>query len=203
MTIPSAPTPEGAARVIRRLLIFFFVLGSLAYSLSLIEYGAFRLTGKAWLGVHQSFDTLSEEQLKQQFLTCGTHLLGAGGVVHQAGEPMVARCGRFWPFYRYSIQLPAHPMIPGALIAYAEEPAAIRDARTRLIDNVRLLSAAWMGLSVLVIGLAATAGWQLIARRDEDKAYRWAFQAFASSVLMVLAYVGLMFWIDPHFGLGW
>lgn len=193
-----------SSRVLRTLIILLFIYGGFSYSLSLMEYTWFQATGEPVFGVTARYQTLSEGELSQAFLDCGTHLMGATGVsTAEVGEPIVVRCGRFWPFYRYSLEVPAHPKIPGALIRYEDEPPEITDARHKLVENVRMASFAWMALALGVFSLSLTTLYQFAIRRDQDKAFRWGFQTFISSVLMMATYVGFSFWIDPLFRFGW
>lgn len=192
------------AGVLRTLIILLFIYGGFCYSLSLLEYTWFQATGKPVFGVSERYESFTDEQLKQAFLSCGTHLMAATGVTtEQAGDPIVVRCGRFWPFYNYAIEVPAHPWIPGALIEYADEPEAITKSRDQLVQNVRLTSYAWMALAAAVFGLSSVTLYQYAVRRDQDAAFRWAFQTFISSLLMMGTYVGFSFWIDPLFKYGW
>lgn len=192
------------SKVLRTLIILLFIYGGFTYSLSLMEYTWFQATGEPVFGVSQSYDSLTDQQLGQAFLNCGTHLVAATGVAtEEIGDPIVVRCGRFWPFYRYSLEVPAHPKIPGALITYEDEPAHITEAREKLTQNVRLTSYAWMALAAGVFGLSVTTLYQFAVRRDQDKAFKWGFQTFISSLLMMATYVGFSFWIDPLFRLGW
>lgn len=192
------------SRLLRTLIIILFTYGGFSYSLSLMEYTWFQATGEPVFVVSERYESLTDEQLGQAFLNCGTHLLGATGVpTENVGDPIVVRCGRFWPFYRYSLEVPAHPKIPGALIRYADEPQDITEARQQLVQNVRLTSYAWMALAAGVFGLSAVTLFQFAVRRDQDKAFKWGFQTFISSLLMITTYVGFSFWVDPLFRLGW
>lgn len=192
------------ARVLRILITLLFIYGGVSYSLSLMEYTWFQATGNPVFGVSERHETFSEQQLKQAFLECGTHLMGATGVpTANAGDPIVVRCGRFWPFYHYSLEIPAHPNIPGALITYEDEPEEITETRAKLVQNVRLTSFAWMALGAAVFGLSMVSLYHFAIRRDTEKAFRWGFQTFISSILMMGTYVGFSFWIDPMFRFGW
>ena len=192
------------ARVLRVLITLLFIYGGISYSLSLMEYTWFQATGNPVLGVSEQYQNFSENELNQAFLDCGTHLMGSTGVVTaEVGQPIVVRCGRFWPFYRYSLEVPAHPKIPGALIRYESEPEEITAARHELAENVRMTSYAWFALAVGVFGLSLVTLYQFAVRRDQEKAFRWGFQTFISSILMMSTYVGLSFWIDPLFRFGW
>lgn len=192
------------SRVIRTLLILLFIYGGISYSLSLIEYTWFQATGEPVFGATEQYQSFDDNQLREAFLECGTHLMGATGVTTPAvGTPVYVRCGRFWPFYRYSLQVPAHPKIPGALITYDSEPAAISQSRQELVSSVRLASYAWMGLAVAVLGLSLLTLYHFAVRRDSERAFKWGFQTFISSLLMMITYVGFSFWIDPFFRYGW
>lgn len=159
------------ARVLRTLIILLFIYGGFSYSLSLMEYTWFQATGDPMFGVSERYETVSDDQLSQLFLNCGTHLMGATGVAtEEVGDPIVIRCGRFWPFYRYSLEVPAHPKIPGALITYEDEPQDITEARQKLSQNVRLTSFAWMALAAAVFGLSVTTLYHFALKRDQEKA---------------------------------
>ncbi|MFE8070254.1 hypothetical protein QQM79_04275 [Marinobacteraceae bacterium S3BR75-40.1] len=195
--------PFSRDNLLRTILTLFFIYGGLSYGLSLLEYNSFLITGKAVFGVQQRYDSLSEDQLKQAFLDCGTHLMGATGVnVSASGEPVVVRCGRFWPFYRYSLEVPAQPEIPGVLIASEDQPPGMAQAHARLVHQVRLVAIAWMTLSVLISAMALYALW-LLYRRDLARSLRWGTRAFVSSVLMTLLYLAVMFAVNPLFRYGW
>lgn len=193
-----------SSRVLRTLIIALFIYGGFSYGLSLMEYTWFQATGNPVFGVSERYQSLTENQLDQAFLNCGTHLMGATGVTTESvGDPIVLRCGRFWPFYRYSLEVPAHPKMPGALIRYQEEPPEITEARESLVEKVRLTSYAWMVLAFGVVVLSAITFYHFAIRRDQDQAFKWGFQTFISSILMMATYVGFSFWIDPLFRLGW
>ncbi|QCF24668.1 hypothetical protein [Hydrocarboniclastica marina] len=198
------PRTSKTSRVIRILLILLFVYGGISYSLSLMEYTWFQATGEPVFGASEHYEEFDENQLRQAFLECGTHLMGASGITTpEAGTLIYVRCGRFWPFYRYSLQVPAHPKIPGALITYEDEPDSISESRAELVKSVRLASFAWMGLALGVLGLSLTTLYHFAIRRDSEKAFKWGFQTFISSLLMMATYIGFSFWIDPLFRYGW
>lgn len=200
----SSRSDDKKSQVLRTLLIILFIYGGVSYSLSLIEYTWFQASGEALFGVEEHYESMTEEQLQQAFRECGTHLMGATGVATEdIGTPIVVRCGRFWPFYRYSLEVPALPQIPGALIRYDSEPPQITQSRTMLTGDVRLASYAWMALAVVVLGLSFVSLYHFAVRRDPERAFRWGFQAFLGSVLMLATYIGFSFWIDPMFRFGW
>lgn len=176
-------------RVLQFLLIGLFLYGSFSYSLSLLEYTWFQTQGTAVLGVSESYSQLTIPQRATLNDACSSHLLPAAGIELTAqDERVVLRCGRFWPFHRYSIEVPNDPV-----------SMDLTNDNTRTIYLINMI---WLGVSAGVLGLAGFTVYKVV-RRDESGAYRWSLVAFASSILMVALYVGLMFWADPHFGLGW
>lgn len=193
-----------SAKLLRTLLVFFFLYGGISYSLSIFEYTYFNLTGQALFGVSKSFDTITKEELIEQFHRCGGPLFGANSVeTEQINDPIVVRCGRFWPFYRYSMILPANGYIPGALIKYPDQPPEVTEAKDNFVQNTSLINGAYLLLSIIVFALTLLAIYHFFVKKDEAKGYKWSFQAFASSILMTITYVGFMFFIDPVFSLGW
>ncbi|MFD2230294.1 hypothetical protein [Alkalimarinus sediminis] len=191
-------------QLIRTLLVFFFIYGGVSYSLSLFEYTYFNLTGQALFGVSKTIDSISKEELINEFHRCGGPLFGANSVeTEQLNDPIVVRCGRFWPFYRYSMIVPANGYIPGALIKYPDQPAEVTQAKEDFIQNTTVINGGYMLLSLIVFSLTLLAVFHFFVKKDEEKGYKWAFQAFASSLLMAITYVGVMFFVDPVFSLGW
>ena len=192
------------AKLLRTLLVFFFIYGGTSYSLSIFEYTYFNLTGQALFGVSKTFDTISKENLVSEFHRCGGPLFGANSVeTEHVNDLIVVRCGRFWPFYRYSMILPANGYIPGALIKYQDQPPEVAEAKEDFIQNTTVINGGYMLLSLIVFTLTLLAVFHFFVKKDEEKGYKWAFQAFASSLLMAITYVGVMFFVDPVFSLGW
>lgn len=176
-------------RVLQFMLIGLFLYGSFSYSLSLLEYTWFQTQGTAVLGVKESYSSLTAPRWARLNEECSSHLLPAAGIeLTPEDERVVLRCGRFWPFHRYSIEVPNDPIS--------------MDLTNDNTDTIYLINMIWLVLSATVLGLAGYTVYRIV-RRDESGAYRWSLVSFASSILMVALYVGLMFWADPHFGLGW
>ncbi|WP_148864656.1 hypothetical protein [Marinobacter fonticola] len=176
-------------RLLQLMLIGLFLYGSFSYALSLLEYTWFQTQGSAILGVSESYSSLTTAQRAALDDKCGSHLLPAAGIALTAEQArVVLRCGRFWPFHRYSIEAPNGPV-----------SIDLSDDNTR---TIYLINMTWLVLSAAVMSLAGYTVYRVV-RRDESAAYRWSLVSFASSLLMVALYVGLMFWADPHFGLGW
>lgn len=174
-------------KLLQLLLIALFLYGSISYSVSLLEYAAFQIRGVPALGAAKPVGTPDYPALIQR---CGSQLLPAAGVAPPAvGEPVVLRCGRFWPFYRYAIET-----------RQTRQTLTLAPATH---TQVRLINQVTAGLALLIIALAALALYRLVMRRQVTAAYRLSALSFASSLVMVGSYVGLMFWTDPHFGLGW
>lgn len=197
-------TRSKKTQLIRTLLVFFFIYGGVSYSLSLFEYTYFNLTGQALFGVSKTIDPISKEQLINEFHRCGGPLFGANSVeTENINDPIVVRCGRFWPFYRYSMIVPANGYIPGALIKYEDQPPEVAEAKENFIQNTTVINGGYMLLSLIVFTLTLLAVFHFFVKKDEEKGYKWAFQAFASSLLMAITYVGVMFFVDPVFSLGW
>lgn len=192
------------AKILKNLLVFFFLYGAISYSLSLFEYTFFHLSGNALFGVSQTYPHISQEEMIAEFHRCGGPLFGANTLeTPHALDPIVARCGRFWPFYRYSVVIPANNMIPGAFIQDPQEPQEVTAAKQALIKKTRFINIAFLSLSVGVLALALVSAFQFLIRREEEKGFKWAFHAFISSLLMTLTFVGIMFFVDPVFSLGW
>ncbi|WP_250655726.1 hypothetical protein [Alkalimarinus coralli] len=192
------------SQLIRILLVFFFIYGGASYSLSIFEYTYFNLTGQALFGVSKTIDSITKDELIIEFNRCGGPLFGANSIeTDNLNDPIVVRCGRFWPFYRYSMILPANGYIPGALINYPTQPPEVTAAKENFIQNTTLVNGAYMLLSLIVFTLTLLAIYHFFVRKDAEKGYKWAFQAFASSLLMAITYVGVMLFIDPVFSLGW
>lgn len=191
---------DSRPKILRFMMIGLFLYGGISYSLSMIEYTLFQTTGTAIFGVSQTYTQINENQLSQSVSDCGTQLLGAGGItVASTGDPVNLRCGRFWPFYRYTVQAPAQGSMHGVKIV--EQGISAADAR-----QVKMVSAGnyvSMALAVLSLGLSACALAQIVVRKDDQQAYLWSFRGFVASVAVVGIYVGFMFWADPDFGLGW
>ncbi|PID42278.1 MAG: hypothetical protein CSB48_10855 [Proteobacteria bacterium] len=195
---------SSSAKILKNLLVFFFLYGAVSYSLSLAEYTFFHLSGKALFGVERSHESLSREKMIEELHLCGGPLFGANTIeTENALDPIVARCGRFWPFYHYSVILPANNMIPGAFIKNPEEPAEVTEAKHHLIRNTTVVNLAFLLLSVIVTGLAGFSAYQFIVKKQDEKGFKWAFHAFVSSLFMMVAFVGIMFFVDPVFSLGW
>lgn len=191
-------------QVIRSLLVFFFIYGGISYSLSLFEYTYFNLSGQALFGVDKTIEHITKDQLIEEFHRCGGPLFGANSVETESiNDPIVVRCGRFWPFYRYSMTVPANGYIPGALINYPDQPTEVAQAKEDFIQNTTVINGGYMFLSLVVMSLTLLALFHFFIRKDEEKGYKWAFQAFVSSLLMAITYVGVMFFVDPVFSLGW
>lgn len=173
--------------VLQLLLIALFLYGSVSYGLSLLEYTLFQTRGVPLSGSSQPITHADYRSLVQR---CGSQLLPAAGIQPPAaGESIMLRCGRFWPFYRYTVHARQSPETLGLT-----NPAP---------TQVRLINHLGTALAAIVIGFAGMALYQLVIRRRTTTAYRWSFLAFGTSLVMVGGYVGLMFWADPHFGLGW
>ncbi|PIE43488.1 MAG: hypothetical protein CSA50_05085 [Gammaproteobacteria bacterium] len=193
-----------SAKILKNLLVFFFLYGAVSYSLAIFEYTFFHLSGKALFGVARSYQELSREQMIEEFHLCGGPLFGANTLeTEHAGDPIVVRCGRFWPFYRYSISLPANNMIPGAFIKNPEEPIEVTKAKRRLIDNTTVINGAFVCLALIVVALALFSAYQFIVKKQDEKGFKWAFHAFVSSLIMTATFVAVMFFVDPVFSLGW
>ena len=94
-------------------------------------------------------------------------------------------------------------MIPGAFIQDPQEPQEVTAAKQALIKKTRFINIAFLSLSVGVLALALVSAFQFLIRREEEKGFKWAFHAFISSLLMTLTFVGIMFFVDPVFSLGW
>lgn len=189
---------------LQRLLILTFLSGSIIYSLSLLEYTFFHLTGKSVLPVSHTYSTLTEEQWLSEIRRCQSPLFAATAqVTEQPGIPIRARCGRYWPFYSYQVELPASSWIPGAFVLYEGESEEAKLARESFITQMQGAHGGFALLALFILGMSGRAIWQWVANRNEEAAYRNAFHAFVSSALMVAAFTGLMFFVDPTFGLGW
>ena len=192
------------SKILRTFLIFFFIYGGISYSLSIFEYTYFNLSGQSLFGVSKTIDSITKEEMITEFHRCGGPLFAANTVeTEQVNDPIVVRCGRFWPFYRYSMVIPANGYIPGALIKYPNQPIEVTEAKETFIQNTTLVNSAYMLLSIIVFSLALLAIFNFFVKKDEDKGYKWSFQAFASSLLMTITYVGFMLFLDPVFSLGW
>jgi len=196
--------PSRKSKTLRIFLIFFFIYGGISYSLSIFEYTYFNLSGQALFGVSKTIDSITKEEMITEFHRCGGPLFGANSVeTEQINDPIVVRCGRFWPFYRYSMILPANGYIPGALIKYPNQPTEVTEAKKTFIQNTTLVNSAYMLLSIIVFSLALLATYHFFVRKDENKGYKWSFHAFASSLIMTVTYLGFMLFLDPVFSLGW
>ncbi|MEQ5835841.1 hypothetical protein [Marinobacter sp. NFXS9] len=172
------------------LLIGLFLYGSLSYSLSLAEYTLFQLRGEALFSPSLTFTNVNTPELDRLDTDCGTQLLPAAGRAPAAlGEPVVLRCGRFWPFYRYSIQAPQ-----------TRASLDLGDDNNGAIRTVNQVTLALTLLLVALIGVILGLG---LARRDARHTLHWSLVAFAASLALAGAYTGVMFMTDPHFGLGW
>ncbi len=199
-----ADNPSPGAKILKNLLVFFFLYGAISYSLSLFEYTFFHLSGNALFGVSHTYNTITREEMIEEFHRCDGPLFGANTLeTETALTPIVARCGRFWPFYRYSVLIPANNMIPGAFIQDAQEPAEVTQAKRELIRKTTFINYAFLALSTGVMGLALVSAYQFLVRRREERGFKWAFHAFVSSLLMTVTFVGVMFFVDPVFSLGW
>lgn len=202
--LPMTRTHTSQATVLRRLLILVFLTGGLMYSVSLLEYTLFHLTGWSPWPVETRYATLSREQWHAEIERCQSPLFASSGTTTaEAGLPIRARCGRFWPFYYHQIEVPASSWIPGAFVDYDGETEADRLARENFIHRMRVIHGGFALVALFVLGMALRALWFWARTRDEEAAYRSGFQAFVSSFLMVAAFTGLMFFNDPTFGLGW
>jgi hypothetical protein len=191
-------------KIVRTCLIFFFIYGGMSYSLSIFEYTYFNLSGQALFGTSKTIDSITKEEMISEFHRCGGPLFGANSIeTEQVNDPIVVRCGRFWPFYRYSMILPANSYIPGALIKYPNQPPEVTEAKETFIQNTTLVNSAYMLLSTIVFFLALLATYHFFVKKNESKGYRWSLQTFASSLLMTITYVGFMLFLDPIFSLGW
>jgi len=197
-------TPSRKNKILRVFLIFFFIYGGISYSLSIFEYTYFNVSGQAFFGVSKTINSITKEEMVSEFHRCGGPLFGANSVeTEQVNDLIVVRCGRFWPFYRYSMIVPANSYIPGALIKYPNQPDEVTEAKKTFIQNTTLVNSAYILLSVIVFSLALLAIYHFFVKKDEDKGYKWAFQAFASSLVMTITYMGFMLYLDPVFSLGW
>ncbi|RMF15926.1 MAG: hypothetical protein D6758_08940 [Gammaproteobacteria bacterium] len=198
------PTSPGRQSVIlRRLLFIVFVYAGLAYGGSLLEYTLFNLTGSTVATPVRSYTTITPEQIKQEFLQCGSPLFAATGTTSEPGEMILTRCGRYWPFYRYTVEMPANPLIPGAFVLSGDEADEARAQREQFMNHVSIINGGFALVSCLVLGMTLLAVARFAVRRDEEGAYSLAFKAFVSSFLMLAGYTGFMFFVDPTFRLGW
>ncbi|MAA64864.1 MAG: hypothetical protein CL581_08825 [Alteromonadaceae bacterium] len=198
--VNSSEKTDSRPKILRFMMIGLFLYGGISYSLSMIEYTLFQTTGTAIFGTSQTYTQISENQLSQAVSDCGSQLMGAGGItVANTGDPVNLRCGRFWPFYRYTVEAPAHGSMHGVNVI--DQGVSASDARQ--VKVVRSGSYVAMVLAVLSLGLSACALVQIVVRKDDQHAYRWSFRGFVASVAVVGLYVGFMFWADPNFGLGW
>lgn len=192
------------AHILKILLVFFFVYGGLSYSLSLMEYTWFHLSGKAVFGVEQRITQIDRDGMIAEFNRCGGPLFAASTLeTEQAGDLITVRCGRFWPFYQYSLELPANPYIPGAFIKNADEPNEIQSKKADLIEQLSTINLCFFVLGTVVLGMALAAAFAFVVQKNQAKGYKRAFHSFVSSILMVVSYTGIMFFVDPMFGLGW
>lgn len=192
------------ATILRRLLILVFIIGGLMYSFSLLEYTLFHLTGYSPWPIDRQYTTLNEAEWRQEILTCQSPLFAAMGVTtEQAGLPILARCGRFWPFYHYQVKLPASSWIPGAFVIHASETSEDIAAREAFVMQMRAIHGGFALVAIFVLALNLWSLFQGLSRKNEEAAYKAAFQGFISSLLMMAGFTGLMFFVDPTFGLGW
>ncbi|ABC33454.1 hypothetical protein HCH_06833 [Hahella chejuensis KCTC 2396] len=190
--------------ILKRLLFLVFIYAGLAYGLSLLEYTVFNLTGWSPVSIERSVELRSREEVKKEFDLCGGPLFAANAVVSaREGDPLLARCGRFWPFYHYTIEATAHPLLPGSFILYPDEAPEAATARENFIINMQVVNGGFALVALFVIGLSCFAGYRFLIRKDEEAGYRTAFHGFISSFLMLACYSGVMFLIDPTFSFGW
>lgn len=196
--------PRERPRLLSLILIGLFLYGGFSYSLSLLEYTFFQVSGQPVFGVTQTYTQMSDTQRKQLIRDCGTQLMGANGMAAvPSGSSVVVRCGRFWPFYRYSLRVPASPAIPGVDV---KAPAAAPGKPTSALINhssVRLLNYVTFVLAILLFATSTFASWQIVRRKDERKARRWSLRAFAGSMIVVATYMGMTAWMTPDFAMGW
>jgi hypothetical protein len=116
----------------------------------------------------------------------------------------VVRCGRFWPFYHYSVQVPADPAFPGIEVAGRDSADdEVRSSAPAYVGTARFINYVTMVLSVALVAASTLALYQVVGRRNEQAAHRWSLRAFVASVLLVAAYLGMMAWATPHFAMGW
>lgn len=174
------------------------------YSFSLIEYTFFHLSGHSPWPIERNYTHLSEDEWRQELFTCQSPLFAATGITtERAGDPILARCGRYWPFFHYQVRLPASSWIPGAFVIPPEESTSDLAARESFISQMQAIHGGFTLVAVFVIGLNLWAIFQGLVRKNEEAAYKAAFQGFFSSLLMMAGFTGLMFFVDPTFGLGW
>ena len=197
------PTQAVPLPLPRKMLVFIFAIGALLYGTSLAEYCLYHLTGTTPFPVDKVYTQISDEALKQEFLTCKAPLFGASSRSATAGEPMLARCGRFWPFYYYTVELPASSRVPGAFIAYEGETPSDKQQREAFMRRMTFIHGGFLIVSLGVIGLAVFGLYTYVVREDAWRGYRFTMQAFISSFFMMGGFVGLLFFSDPTAGLGW
>ncbi len=196
--------PSRQANILRRLLFLVFMYAGFAYGLSLLEYTTFNLTGWSPVSIARSVEVTAPEDINREFNECGSPLFAANAVTTEAaGVPILARCGRFWPFYYHTIEISAHPLIPGAFILYEQETAEARAAREDFILKMQVVNGGFALVSVFILVLCGMAVYRFVAKRDEEAAYKTGFHAFISSFLMLACFTGVMFFVDPTFGYGW
>ncbi|MCP5207966.1 MAG: hypothetical protein H7A01_12220 [Hahellaceae bacterium] len=192
------------AKVLKNLLVFFFLYGAGSYSISVFEYTYFNLTGKALFGIQASHVEITRDELIEEFNRCDGPLFGANSLeTENELDMIVVRCGRYWPFYRYSLELPATNMIPGAFIKNPQESPDVAEAKSNLIRNTTVVNGAFLCMSVMVFLMAVFAAYIFAIKKDEEKGYKWSFHAFVSSILMTVTLTGILFLVDPLFSLGW
>ncbi|WP_369600397.1 hypothetical protein AAIA72_11165 [Hahella sp. SMD15-11] len=202
MTEP-ATSPGRQSILLRRLLFLVFAYAGLAYGGSLLEYTLFNLTGKSIVTPERHYTTITKDELVAEFQRCGGPLFGATGQTTAPNEPMLARCGRYWPFYRHTIELPANPLIPGAFVVTPQESPEARDARESFMSHVSIINGGFALVAALVVGITLMGVYRFVVQKDEEAGYRLTFKAFVSSFLMLAAYTGLMLFVDPTFSMGW
>ncbi|WP_020410126.1 hypothetical protein [Hahella ganghwensis] len=192
------------ANVLRRLLFLVFMYAGIAYGLSLLEYTLFNLTGWSPVSVARSVQVTTPDDIDLEFRQCGSPLFAANAVTTESvDQPILARCGRFWPFYYHTIEINAHPLIPGAFIEFKDESDEAKTAREDFILKMQVINGGFAVVSLFILGLCGMAIYRFVVKRDEEGAYKTGFHAFISSFLMLACFTGLMFFVDPTFGYGW
>lgn len=191
-------------KILRNLLVFFLLYGASSYSISLFEYTYFNLTGTTIFGIQKSFDHLRRDELIDEFKRCGGPLFGANALeTEKEFDKIIVRCGRFWPFYRYSLEMPATDMIPGAFIKNPDEPETVTQTKETLIQNTFIINGAFFIISIVVFSISVFSAYTFTVKKDEEKGFKRAFHAFVSSFIMTVTFVSMMFFVDPIFSLGW